>query len=276
MLFLVGVISGMLVFGLWLKWYRETTKLLTGLSPTRGPEEESLSAHRRRIVWTLLGTAALCDRAAIESLAREGKIAEAQRGVGRQRALSVGRLEPVWARLGEVERNLLIADEGSWTWDETWPWIVRGEDVRVMRWVIGMDEVLRPFEFLKPDLLLVFRTTTHAEETNGDRCLAAYDLRPAQTMAQAMVSRCAAEGVLRGEYEEDDAAVRAELVALAERMGADESSDFLIGTKTVAKASEKDLRWVGQAAVRRMVVLGGLIDYLNGPAEAELRIAGRE
>jgi hypothetical protein len=91
-------------------------------------------------------------------------------------------------------------------------------------------------------------------------------------MARQMAMRCVAEGVRRGFLTEDEDAVRAQYLECAEQMAADESGDLLIGTQSVANADEDRIRWVAQAAFRRVRVLGGVIDYLGGRADSELHI----
>jgi hypothetical protein len=142
--------------------------------------------------------------------------------------------------------------------------------VRVLRWVIAIDEVLTPFEFLRGDLRLAIELTQDPARVEGGRCLASYDLRPEQTLAQVMVARCIGEGIHRGELSEPDAEARAYFVQMAERLGADDSEDLLTGSETVGKSSWDRVRWLGQAALRRLQVLTAVIDYLNGPADADL------
>jgi hypothetical protein len=250
---------------------RATDSLLK-LSAKPAPADEDYRGHRTKLARELLKTAILVDRAGFEALHREGKILPAHLGICRRRTLDLAQRTGLWEDFTGSEQALLLSQEGSWEWKDTWPLVLRVEDVRVLRWVVGIDSVLVPFEFLKPDLTPALELTVKPALLTGNRCMAPYDLRPAQTMAQAMVARCLADGAERGWLEVKDAGEREQLLNLAEKMSWDESSDLLIGTTTVGKAGLEQVRWVTQAALRRLWVLTGVIGYLNGPPEGELTL----
>ena len=244
---------------------KEDASLLTLSARVSAAPPSDLSNHRRQIASALLHLPAMVDRAGTEALHQQSKMAPGNIGAGRRRSLDVAMRPDVWLNVPVADRDLLRSAEGSWTWDEVWPWIVRAEDVRVLRWVLGIDEVLTPFEFLRPDLTVAIELTLKPERADGTTCLASYDLRPEQTMAQTMVTRCVGEGIHRGQLDEPDEAAREELVAMAQSLGSSEDADLLAGTEIVGKASWDRISWVGQAALRRLKVLTALIDYLNGP-----------
>jgi len=245
---------------------------LIRLSSRPGLAADDLRGHARQIGEVLLCTAIMVDRAGGEALVRQGKVPAGHAGLFRRRTLDLAQRPEIWRRLSSEEHDLLRSQEGAWDWEQVWPRVVRAEDVRVLRWVLGMDSVLTPLEFLEPDLTPVLEVTVKPGSVRGDKCLASYDLRPAQTMSQAMVTRCVGEGLRRGFLTEGNAEVRREYLAIAERLAADESADLLIGAVTVAKADAEKIQWVAQAAIRRYTVLTRLIDYLNGPPGAELKI----
>lgn len=143
------------------------------------------------------------------------------------------------------------------------------EDVKVFRWVLRIDPILTPFEFLQPDLAAALELIEKPEMLSGTACLPPWDLRPAKQHAEQMITRLVAEGVHRGFLSEKDASARVLLLQIAERMNADESSDLLIGSQSVGKAANDRLQWIMQTAVRRMVVLDRIISYLGGGAEHE-------
>ncbi len=243
---------------------------LLKLSVREPPGGDDLSEHRITIVRELVRRAVLVDRAGNETMHQMKALPAEHVGITRQRTLGVARGAELWEGFSAREQDLLISAEGSWEWDEIQSGILQIEDVRVMRWVIGVDEVLVPFEFLERDLKPALEVTALGKSLKGDRCLASYDLRPAQTMARTMVERGVAEGVRRGLIPEMEEDAREHYLQLAERMGADEGQDLLIGTETVGKAEWEEIRWAVQMAVRRDQVLSVLIDYLNGPAEGNL------
>ncbi len=249
---------------------------LLKLSAHPVPQDDEYRGHRPKLVKALLRLAVLADRAGCEALHAQGKIAPEIAGACRRRTLDLARSPGLWEEFTDEERDLLMAQEGSWAWEQVWPRVVRGEDVRVLRWVVGMDRVLVPFEFLKPDLVPAVEISVKPDLVNGERCMAPYDLRPAETMAQNMFARCLADGAARGWLEVTEPEERRQLLDLADRAGADESGDLLIGSETVGKASLEQVRWIGQAALRRVIVLAGVIRYLNGPVEGVLELERKQ
>ncbi len=245
---------------------------LLKLSVREAPAADDLRLHGNTIATLLLRTAATVDRAGIEALHRQRKVGPEHTGICRRRTLDLAQRPDLWTGYTMEEQALLISQEGSWGWEQVWPRVLQAEDVRVMRWVLKMDDVLTPFEFLEPDVTPALQVTVKPETIRKDDCLASFDLRPAQTMAQMMVTRCLGEGIRRGFLTEDNPEARAEYLRFAERMAADESQDMLVGPATVGTADQHRVEWIGQAALRRYRALTGLIAYLNGPPDAELKI----
>jgi hypothetical protein len=245
---------------------------LLNLAPHEPPGQEDMRGHRVEIVGALRRLAVVVDRAGVEALAMQGKITAQHAGVCRRRTLDMARKPELWDRFSDVERTLLLSQEGNWTSEEVWPRILQVEDVRVLRWALRIDQVLVPFALLKPDLRPAVEVTAKPEMVEGEGCPASYDLRPAQAAAQTMLARCIGEGMRRGILAGLDPDLQTYYLEFAERMAGDESSDLLIGALTVAKADPDKIEWVAQAAIRRCRVLTALIEYLNGPAEAQLTI----
>ncbi|WP_157477248.1 hypothetical protein [Granulicella tundricola] len=231
-----------------------------------------MSGHREVLKTLMLQVAALVDRAGGEALTRGGHVKGSHAGACRRRTLDLAQRPELWEGFSEDERGLLLAQEGGWAWETVWPMVVRAEDVRALRWVLGMDRILVPLEYLKPDLRPVVEVTSKPEMAEGTVCLPAWELGQALRLAQAMVSRCVVEGVKRGFLTEMEPEVRAEYVSMAEELGENESEDLLIGSATVGTADTAKVQWVAQAALRRAYVLEGVARYLNGPADGRLRI----
>ena len=249
--------------------HRQDDAAVFRLSLVQPPPEPEYAACRRKLAETLLRTAVMVDRAAAEAVHGAGQMAAEHVGGLRRRSLELARRPALWSGYSEAEKNLLMDAEGSWAPETTSEWLGRVEDVRVLRWVLGLDEVLAPFELLEPGLRPAYTTTQLPEVT---KCLPPWDLRPAQSVAEAMGNRCVAEGFLRGMFTDEDGAVRAEFVRVAERMREWKHEDLLIGAKTVGEACDDEIRSMGQVAHRRLTVLTAVIAYLNGLPEAELRI----
>jgi len=241
---------------------------LMKLSTYKDVDLEDTAGHRPQLVAALLQRAAMVDRAGFEALHRMGKVPEEQRGICRRRTLDVAQRAEVWSRYSDEERGLLMAGEGAWEWKDIVVGTNMVEDVRVLRWVIQMDEVLTPFEFLQPDLTPALEVTVKPQSVEGTKCLPPWDLRPARQMAVSMFERCLAEGLQRGFLSLKEG--EAPLLQLAERYTADQSRDLLTGKETVARTDEERIRWIGQIAMRRAQVLNKVIRYLGGPAEVDL------
>ncbi len=229
--------------------------------------------HRVKLAGALLRTAAMVDRATAEAVHVAGQMPVEVVGGLRRRSLEMARRTGVWEGFGEAERSLLMDDEGSWRQETTFAWLGRLEDVRVLRWVLGMDEVLVPFEFVTADMRPVLATFEQADEVmKGSACLPPWDLRPAQSVANLMLNRCVAEGVRRGFFEVEDEETRRECLAVADGMHASPGEDLFIGVKTVARATDEEVQRMGRVALRRDAVLTEVIGFLNGPADADLLV----
>ena len=247
-----------------------TGESMLSLSSPAVLETDDLSKHRVRIAAALLRVAILVDRAGGENLHRLGKIRAQSQGTCRRRTLDLARKPDLWETFTSEERNSLLAPEGSWEWDAVWPRVLQVEDVRVLRWVLKLDPILTPFEFLKPDLIPALEISTNPQRIEGKDCMAPWDLRPAHAMAEQMLNRCVAEGVHRGFLTIEDHQTREAFIHLAEKLGENQSEDLLIGSNIVADADRDRIEWVAQAALRRTRILSAVIKYLNSPPQEEL------
>jgi hypothetical protein len=240
------------------------------------PGETDLTAHRARLAALLLRTACTIDRAVCEASYQADRKAAEQRedkGQTRQRILNLARRADLWPEFDGHEQDLLMAPEGYWTPTDIWPRVMLIENVRVLRWVIELDDALTPFEALTPDLRPALDLTQKPRLVEGAACRQPWDLRRAQTVAQKMLERCVQEGVHRGILTTEDEAMRAACLTLAQRMGEGRDEDLLLGNQTIADTEKDRLQWIATAALRRSVLLGTLIDYLSGPADAKLPTA---
>ena len=251
---------------------RDVESVLSLSSPS-ALQINDLREHRIRLANILLCKAIVVDRANNENLHRMGKIDPRREGICRRRTLDLARRPELWQTLSVEERDLLISPEGSWKWDAVWPRIIRIEDVRVLRWILKIDPILTPFEFLKPDLTAALEITTRPEQVIGKGCLPPWDLRPAQQAAEQMLNRCIAEGIHRGFLTVEDKEARAQYIHLAQTLGANQSADLLIGSTIVAETDRQHIEWVAQAALRRTNMLTTVIKYLNSSPEEKPEFA---
>jgi hypothetical protein len=251
---------------------RDQESILSLASPS-ALQINDLREHRIRLANILLCKAIVVDRAHNENLHRMGKIDPRREGICRRRTLDLARRPELWQTLSIEERDLLMSPEGSWKWDAVWPRIIRIEDVRVLRWILKIDPILTPFEFLKPDLTAALEITTRPQQVDGKGCMPPWDLRPAQQAAEQMLNRCVAEGIHRGFLTIEDKEARAQYIHLARTLGASQSEDLLIGSTIVAETDRQHIEWVAQAALRRTNMLTAVIKYLNSSPEEKPEFA---
>lgn len=251
--------------------HRRTDESMLHLAQRAPVPEEDYALYRPKLVQTLYATAALVDRAGIELMHRQGRINSTNAGGSRQRTLSLAR-NCAWDQLSEPARGLLLSPEGSWSEADTWSTIFCMEQVRVLRWVLGIDAILAPLEFADLNVRPALEITTNPKLAAGSVCLSAPDLRAAKLVASHLLDRLVGEGAYRGFYELAQDDTRRRVMELAERMHEPGAHDQLVGVDTVAEASEERIRFVSQAALRRVLALGDVLAYLTGPPEAELRM----
>jgi len=251
---------------------RDQESIIT-LSAPCALQINDLREHRIRLANLLLCKAIIVDRAHNENLHLLGKIDPRRNGICRRRTLDLARRPELWQTFSLEERDLLMAPEGTWSWDAIWPRIIHIEDVRVLRWILKIDPILTPFEFLKPDLTAAVEITTRPAQVEGKNCMPPWDLRPALQRAERMLNRCMAEGIHRGFMTIEDKQTRAEYIHLARTLGSNQSEDLLIGSTIVAETDRQHIEWVAQAALRRTNLLSAAIKYLNSSPDEDLGLA---
>jgi hypothetical protein len=230
--------------------------------------------HRRRLAELALRTAVVVDRAGGEAYVKGNTLAADAAGVFRRRSLDVARNYGLLEGFSDEMRQLLTSPEGSWEWPQILLSARETEDVRVLRWVLGMDQVLAPLEFAVPmDFRAVVEiTTTPQKIMEGNVCIPPWDLRPARDAARTLMMRCIAEGVKRGIVEESDEALRGEYLHYAELHAGRQSEDFLLGSVIVSDAKEEQVQQATLVAYRRQLVLAAIIEYLGSPSDAPIHV----
>jgi hypothetical protein len=238
---------------------------MLSLSTYRDIDSQEFIRHRPELVRVLLRTAILVDRAGIEALIEDGKVPEEHRGISRRRTLDLARRAELWDGFSREEQMLLLSAEGSWDRGEIWNRINLIENVRVLRWVIQLDSILAPFQFLQPDLTPAIELTSKPAMVEGVGCLPPWDLRPERDAANLMLNRCMAEGLGRGFFKMEPASPKAsELLEFANQMKSDQSRDLVVGTETVGEAPEERIRLIAQLAWVRAKLLERVIHFQEG------------
>lgn len=221
------------------------------------------ASHRPAIAQELLRVAALVDRAGCELMCRQGVLPEQHRGISRRRTLDLARREDLWPGFSPAEQELLLSPEGSWPDELAWQTTARNEDVRVLRFVVGLDGILTPFEFLEQDLQIALELTSLPAKVDlANICLAPMDLRPGQGVADAMLARCLVEGSERELFD-----VGAANVASLRRAGRARDDSLW----SVSQGQDSFVHWIGLAAYRRVRTFAQVIAFLYSSPEDAAR-----
>ena len=244
-----------------------TDASLLKLSAHPSPAGTSVSPeHRAGLAAELLRTAALVDRAAAELVKTARQVPEAAQGLARRRTLDVAQRPEIWPAFTVDEQRRLLDAEGTWDPEVARKTLARAEDVSVLRWVLGVDRILAPFEHAQLTVVPAVQLMLRPALVETGVCLEPSDLRPAQAATEAMLVRLLGEGIERGIYSGDDPESAREILFHSGRIADDESLDLLIGETVVARATNEAIQNMGVLAARRGHVIWRVIQYLYGPA----------
>lgn len=170
----------------------------------------------------------------------------------------------MWEKLDPIEKALVSAADGMWTPEHRAEVVTWCEQLRLLRWTLGIDAELVPLAHNPPvDFSLAHYLWQGAEVAqSGKPIRASWDLRGEQHIALEYFARVVAE--LKGRPLIADSA---ELHGWAEEfreksLGA--SVDYLVGSKTIGDLDEGPLRLLGMIAHARSEYAGYLVELLSG------------
>lgn len=181
----------------------------------------------------------------------------------RQKLNAFLRQNDLWSKLEPVEADLMLAADGRWTirqQDGVFTWC---EQLRLLRWIFGVDAEIVPFaHFPKLDCSLSRALLQPETPTRNRKPLRKpWDVRVQRDVALEYLARVVSELKARGHLSEDP-----ELYGWAEEFRAKvfgPSSDYLAGAKTIAELDDEALRLIGSFAAARERYATYLVDQLN-------------
>ena len=170
----------------------------------------------------------------------------------------------LWDKLDVEERDLLHIADGHWTWEQIHLLASWCEQLRLLRWVLGLDARIVPLAlFPKPDASLVTEIINKGGALFASKTvLATWDIRLERDIARTYFLRCLAEQQSRGlfggppEFVQWAQNVQAEL--------ASPSQDILVRAKAISELDTDDLAYLRAIAITRYEYSNSLLSKLAG------------
>ncbi len=176
------------------------------------------------------------------------------------------RKEGLWEVLEADEADLFRAADGHWTaiqLDQSVAWC---EQLRLLRWTLGLDTNLFPLHYFPRVDISAAKGIVEAgnELFRGKKMLAPWDVRVERDVSSRYFLRCLAEKITRGQLVEPEADAWARTVR-EECHGP--STDLLVGVQTVGELDDEKLHRFWLCAYFRMRYANYLVDLLgsDGP-----------
>ena len=238
---------------------------LTGLNPRPVPAADVSPAVRSYLQERALIIASLLARAASEIHIEHHELPAAE-VLTRQVQNALLRRKGLWEKLEPAETELVSAADGRWTVEQQNNVTKWCEQLRLLRWALGIDAELMPLAHfpnvdfsLAPDLLderLTIPVRTPIRKS--------WEVRVERDLALQYTARIIAElkgrDLIANGVQFEDWADRLR----AESLGA--SKDYLAGSKTIGELSDESLRLLGSIAVARQTYATYLSEQLNADA----------
>lgn len=164
----------------------------------------------------------------------------------------------LWNDLEPGERELVSLPDGAWTDEQKSAvpgWL---EQLRLLRWAFGIDGEIAPLNWqLQPDLALA----RGLDQRHFSLAHGWADIALQRDIAAGYAARIAAEQKYRG-IEKFTGSVESELIALRDEFTGD-STDLLVGTKTIQDLDNSDLSLHGYLSWSRFQYAGYLLALLE-------------
>jgi hypothetical protein len=229
------------------------------------PEVVKYMGVRAKILSAMIlrGTGEICIRSGVQPKGTEPRARQS----GNMLLRSAGQ----WDELTAQERDLMSSPEGAWTIEQAEHVVAWREQLRLLRWSLGMDSVLEPIDHLVP----------HDAELHGglwepdaSRFSDApiripSDARAVHDLAQGYYTRALAEMTSRQLVN-----LPVDTTAILEKFRQSvlgDSSDFLAGERTVAELRNEELPILAMIAHARVEYAGYLAELLSAVAPFAFR-----
>jgi len=251
------------------RWYRNQNKILnqsiTGQASLSFPgafkapqSVRSYLEERALIVASLLARGA--SEVQLHSTNQSNDIGEV---LTRQALNGFLRGHGLWERLEPAEVDLASAADGRWTSEQEGRVIAWCEQLRLLRWVLGVDpEIVPLWHNPTVDFKLGWELLQQAAALADRRSeVGPWDIRMQRDLATAYATRAIAELKVRGVVPACPELDRWANNLRASCLG--DSVDFLAGVRTIAEVREDALRLLAFLAAARGQYAGYLVDQLN-------------
>lgn len=269
----LGVMALLSRFGFGKQEAKKQPDTVTSLSLASTPEELPAPSPelRRELGELCLLHAVFAERAAAERFLQTKELPEGIEVVTRRKHIDLLREYGIYDRLRDNERTLLLMPQGHWTGEVIDACAMALEPLRLLRWVLRLDEYLSLVgDHLQADFSLsrsTFEDPARVFADNG--FIQAKTLETAIQSANVLGYRCWSEGVARGFFVPEDEEEAEQARSYAAKFAGDEGGDFLLGNVIVSRAEEADVRLAGTLAYRRRWVLNWVLGRWRG-VEPEL------
>lgn len=235
------------------------------LSSGRGDSKSDSSSIevQQHLVECAVIKGALLARAASESFLKTKEIPDGIVIITRQTQIESLRTQGLWDKLSLEEGDLLRAPDGYWTPEQIQQMVSWCEQLRLLRWVLGLDGEITPLAFFpRTDVSLSAEIVKHGRALfDGKELLNSWDIRVERDIAREYLVRCLIEWQSR----ESIHASRefAEWAAQARVQVAGPSDDLLAGVKAVGELENDELAYLQLIAGIRENFSDYLIDQVS-------------
>ena len=168
----------------------------------------------------------------------------------------------LWDKLEQAEADLTSAADGRWSLEQQNQVFMWCEQLRLLRWVIGLDSELVPLAHFPALEFSLSREVLRRGRSQSDKALLkSWDVRVQRDVAMEYTARVVAEFKGRGLI-----AASQELEGWADEFRAKslgDSTDYLAGARTIGELDDGALRRLGSFAAARERYCAYLVDLLN-------------
>lgn len=256
------LVTGLLAAGLISRSNRKQSELLnfsiTGKLPRQSEDLDSPSV-RHYLETRAAIIASLLARGAGEIYLATHQVPVGAEIVTRQIQNSALRNQGLWEELEPAEKELMIGADGTWTDGHRAAVIGWCEQLRLLRWTLQLDNELVP---LAHQPKVDFAIAQMSRKSDSKPMRSTSDLRVERDISIAYVARVIAELTARSLLVENPE--RQWTKKLRENL-LGQSTDYLVGSQTVADLHERELRALGLVANERAKYAGYLVDQLSSP-----------
>lgn len=255
-----GIVLGAFVLG-----------FLVAREPARPePRGKEDPAQRRYLEERALILASLISRGVSELAALQEGLPEQQQLLTRQQQNNLLRDRGLWDKLDPEEQFLATSAQGSWSEDDSALTYVWCEQLRLLRWVLRMDDEVAPLEDLPgPAWKAVYATLETAFDPPLLKpMLASWDVRVERDRAAQYTARTLAEFAHRGQYQTGSADTSSLLRWRNFVSGT--GRDLRLGRGGISELDDHTLHLIASVASTRWQYAAYLVDFLAGSGTPSL------